>query len=180
MSDRTVPKEAGALRSALGEWAREALREASPPTNAPPSVLWSVRVTPPVCASWPPIGDGRVYVYAFAAGMRTGLSDAEVVSHPFARFLIDVKTGKARMEPLGALRELGIQGVHPASAADIAAWKEQAASEQRVLKLSLAALKADPANVRNFYCMWMRNNGVIAREVAGRHSAFFEWLGCGR
>jgi hypothetical protein len=41
-----------------------------------------------------------------------------------------------------------------------------------------AAGSREAAIIRNFYCGWLRVNGVIAAELQPNHIGFFDWLDC--
>lgn len=174
--DTPVPHEIAALHATLTQMANDALHATCPPPTGPVNT-WTARVTPPTCVHWPPNGDGQVCYYAYGARVQMGLFDGEVNSAPFARLVVDRQSDRARVEMMGALTELGIQGVRPARPEELEAWKTRADSDTLVLAMSLQhGVPTLPDAVRRFYGVWIRCNGRIAQDVAIRHPAFFDWL----
>jgi hypothetical protein len=55
----------------------------------------------------------------------------------------------------------------------------------REIEAYLLSLKAIPNErvqetrwLREYYCAWIKNNGVLVSEIRPDHESFFEWLGC--
>jgi hypothetical protein len=139
------------------------------------------RLSPPVPATWPPTGKGGYYVYAFAAGARPSVHDGEEVAAPWARAVIDGTN--QRVEDLGQLKRLGMQGVRPLSGSTVEILKTAEAAEQEVVALTrTAAPKSGPPKpapvVQRYYCQWSFDNAVIAAELQRLHPDFWKWLGC--
>jgi hypothetical protein len=177
----TVPKGTpmGAAQAALvaDAWrARIAAGRAGPIGTA-----WSQRLTPPLPIAWPPAGQGQLEVFAYAARPGDRISDGEETAAPWAR--IRVLAGAPKLDDLGELQRIGIQGVRPLSADEIAIVRsgdEAAAALARIASARTLPNDAseDASLVRRYFCLWRRTNGVIATALAPAHAGFFAWLGC--
>jgi hypothetical protein len=152
---------------------------ASPPGERP-GVSWSWRLSPPFPSEWPPREESRIVYYAFAEGFDLSVMDGVRVGAPWLRLEVPV-SGHAPpvLIPMrGSVEELGIQGVRPLSAAEVA---ESGGSESiGTLLGSLMARPGEPGDARvrlsACYGFWTRNNGVIAQAIAPLYRDFFDWL----
>jgi hypothetical protein len=134
----------------------------------------SLRTTPPFPAAWPP--DGSSVVYAYATRFDPSLRDAERTSQPWGRVRIDAKGQVSLEHAEKALGRAEPQGFRPVSKDDPVLAARAAAQASVLTATSLEAL--DAAQVRAFYCAWLRYNGVVAKSVRVRHEAFVKWLEC--
>ncbi|MEO6953923.1 MAG: hypothetical protein ABI321_19125 [Polyangia bacterium] len=141
----------------------------SPPSDAG----WTMEVTPFVPASWPP--DGAVIAYAYARRIEPGLQDGYVVAHVWAKARIS-RDGTLAIEHLAdRVVELGIQGFRPVATAEI----ERTVAEGRRAQASFLSARSlgdiDASAARAFFRTWRDFHGLIHKEVAARHPAFFTW-----
>jgi hypothetical protein len=142
---------------------------------------WDYRITVPFPESWPPkAGNGLVY-YAVPYGLNIrNLADAEYVGAPWARIMISPGRSSQIKYLTTKILRLDRQGVRPLFAKEIEIFDSREA-----VKASLSKLTAlpDPSSletkrIRDFYCLWMSTNGVLAGQLAKDHKTFFDWLGC--
>lgn len=138
------------------------------------------RLSPPIPAVWPPTGKGGYFVYAFAAGPRPSLHDGEEVGAPWARATID--GANQRVDDLGQLKRLGMQGVRALGAPETEIAHTADAAAQVVVTLTRTpAPKPVPKPapiVQRYYCQWSFYNAVVAAELQRLHPDFWKWLGC--
>jgi len=142
---------------------------------------WDYRITVPFPESWPPkAGNGLVY-YAVPYGLNIrNLADAEYVGAPWARIMISPGRSSQIKYLTTKILRLDRQGVRPLFAKEIEIFDSREA-----VKASLSKLTAlpDPSSletkrIRDFYCLWMSTNGVLAGQLTKDHQSFFDWLGC--
>jgi len=142
---------------------------------------WDYRITVPFPESWPPkAGNGLVY-YAVPYGLNIrNLADAEYVGAPWARIMISPGRSSQIKYLTTKILRLDRQGVRPLFAKEIEIFDSREA-----VKASLSKLTAlpDPSSletkrIRDFYCLWMSTNGVLAGQLTKDHKSFFDWLGC--
>jgi hypothetical protein len=142
---------------------------------------WDYRITIPFPENWPPKpGDGLVY-YAVPFGLDLrNLADAEYVGAPWARITISPSRFPQVKYLATKIVRLDRQGVRPLFAKEIEIFDSREA-----VKASLSKLTAlpDPSSletkrIRDFYCLWMSTNGVLAGQLTKDHKSFFDWLGC--
>ncbi len=162
---------------------REQSAAQSHDTNGQPSgvVGWQYVISPPFPCQWPPKGQGEICYYAYARGLRFGLTDAEAIAAPWGRVRWDVSGRRPpRMEVLSkGLREAGIQGVRPLLPQEMAIYKTAKAVEARLLVIARAStLKGDESAIHRYYCRWSKDNGVAADQIRPFHPGFFSWLDC--
>jgi hypothetical protein len=153
------------------------------PSFQPPNQTedWDYRITIPFPENWPPKpGNGLVY-YAVPYGLdMRNLADAENVGAPWAR--ITTSPGRSPQVTYLATKivRLDRQGVRPLGAKEIEIFDSREA-----VKASLSQLTALPDSssletkrIRDFYCLWISTNGVLAGQLTKDHKSFFDWLGC--
>jgi len=142
---------------------------------------WDYRITVPFPESWPPkAGNGLVY-YAVPYGLNIrNLADAEYVGAPWARIMISPGRSSQIKYLTTKILRLDRQGVRPLFAKEIEIFDSREA-----VKASLSKLTAlpDPSSletkrIRDFYCLWMSTNGLLAGQLTKDHQSFFDWLGC--
>jgi len=142
---------------------------------------WDYRLSVPFPENWPPKpGNGLVY-YAVPYGLNLrNLADAEYVGAPWAQ--ITISPGRSpRVRYLATkINRLDRQGVRPLFAKEI-----EILDTQEAVKASISTLTAlpDPSSpetkrIRDFYCLWISVNGVLAGQLAKDHKNFFDWLAC--
>jgi len=164
------------------EWKKtiSALHEPSP---ARARVFWDYHVSPPFPVQWPPGADQRLYHYIYAMGMNPqSLSDGTYVSAPWGR----IETQKKGNIPPSFLRisreirEIGIQGVRPLSQEEVLVYEKKDVAEKYLGTLTALPddTQKDVGVLREYYCAWCRNNGVISDKIRAQHIPFFVWLGC--
>jgi len=153
-------------------------------TSGPPGevVGWDYVISPPFPGAWPPDGQGLLYYYAYASGFRPGLVDADVVAAPWGRVKVDATGEKApQMELLHRqLREASIQAVRPLKQEEITAYQSKERVEAQIFLLSKASSPkgVDAAAIRQYYCLWSKDNGVVAHQIRPFHPGFLNWLDC--
>jgi len=142
---------------------------------------WDYRITIPFPENWPPKpGDGLVY-YAVPYGLNIrNLADVEYVGAPWARIMISPGRFPQIKYLTTKIVRLDRQGVRPLFAKEIEIFDSREA-----VKASLSKLTAlpDPSSletkrIRDFYCLWISTNGVLASQLTKDHKSFFDWLGC--
>jgi hypothetical protein len=142
---------------------------------------WDYRITIPFPENWPPKpGDGLVY-YAVPYGLNIrNLADAEYVGAPWARITTSLGRSPQIKYIATKIVRLDRQGVRPLFAKEIEIFDSREA-----VKASLSKLTAlpDPSSletkrIRDFYCLWMSTNGVLASQLTRDHKSFFDWLAC--
>ena len=141
-----------------------------PKATPGPPVIWGYRLSPAVPAEWPmTTKEGAVVRYAFGAAQDVSLRDGERVSAPFA--LVELAPdGSATVKQLTkSLEKIEVQGVRPIT---------REAAEAQSGDLVEAARTGQSAALRKTWCAWKKNNGVAARHVVARHTAFFAALQC--
>lgn len=157
--------------------------EVEPPSEPPKRVVsWNCIITPPFPCKWPPNGEGEVCYYAYATGRRVGLLDAEVVTAPWGRVLLDATRKKPpKMEILTReLSEAGIQGARPLIPQEVAIYRTAEVIETAIQDLSKTTQPktAGIAPIKRYYCQWSKDNGVVSDQVRTLHMGFFLWLEC--
>jgi hypothetical protein len=168
-----LDSEYGTLVLAPRDAVEAAARERFASIEVPKGLSWSVRVTPALPEAW----RAREVVYVlYGAARAPGLADGEHILAPWgvARYHDDGKVvTEARAVPAS---ERGIQGVHPVAAAAGPGITE--VEPELIALLHGGALPAQPpARIKEAYCTWKADNGVIAGAL-GEQQAFFAWLGC--
>lgn len=142
---------------------------------------FSPRLSPPFPDAWPLSGPLVLRYHAYATRLGAGVSDGEHVAKPWA---VGLLAGKSRFDVTSKkLVELGIQGVRPIDGEELAALRQDASLRGWWDELALHPDDAKVAaekrvQMRSFYCVWKKLNGVIAQVIVPQHAAFFGWLGC--
>jgi len=156
------------------------VRDGWVPNEAPPGgTTWSLRVTPPLPAAWPPDGSGAVVVYGYAAGLNFNLRDAEYVAAPWGRIAIPGSgDGPLTVAALGDRFEpLGPHGVRPLAGEELEIARSGSKAAEAVLSLAASRDTTPDELVSRYYCQWLRDSGA-GEPVGRRHPAFVTWLGC--
>lgn len=142
---------------------------------------WDYRISVPFPESWPPKpGNGLVY-YAvpFALNLRN-LADAEYVGAPWAQ--ITTSPGRSPQVKYLATKivRLDSQGVRPLGAREIEIFDSREAVKASLSKLTALpdSSSSETKRIRDFYCLWMSTNGVLAGQLTKDHKSFFDWLAC--
>jgi hypothetical protein len=160
------------------EWAKIDLEDSTEREN----VIWSCLMSPPFPLDWPPVPGSRFryYIYAVGNDISGNLRDGCHVAAPWA--LVDLSV-EEELDPeitvvSNKLQDIGIQGVEPLSQREQEVY-ERANDIQRYL-CSLQALPKESSeeirNLREYYCNWSRNNGMLETRIKPHHKRFFEWL----
>ena len=145
------------------------------------AINWDYRITVPFPESWPPKpGNGLVY-YAVPYGLdMPNLADAEYVGAPWAR----ITTSPGRFPQVKYLTtkivKVDRQGVRPLFAKEIEIFDSREAVEASLSKLAALpdSSNLETKRIRDFYCLWMSTNGVLAGQLTKDHKSFFDWLAC--
>ncbi len=155
-----------------------------PQSNEPPKKWWTYSISPPFPSVWPPNPNMTMYYYAYAQGndFSLGLVDAVYIAAPWARAELDIKGKK----PLGfkllssKIKEIGIQGVHPANQEELAIFGKEESVQAYLGNLTTLPDEKEKSvsELKKYYCSWLRLNGAIAPEIRSSHEAFFKWLRC--
>jgi len=153
------------------------------PSFLPPTRTenWDYRITIPFPENWPPKpGYGLVY-YAVPYGLdMRNLADAEYVGVPWAR--ITISPGRSPQVKYLATKivRLDRQGVRPLLAKEIEIFDSREAVKSSLSKLTALpdSSSLETKRIRDFYCLWMSTNGVLAGQFSKDHKSFFDWLGC--
>ena len=142
---------------------------------------WDYRISVPFPENWPPVpGNGLIY-YAVPYGLNLrNLADAEYVGAPWARITISPGRSPQIKYLATKIARLDRQGVRPLFAKEIEIFDSR---EAVIASLSKLTALPDPASletkrIRDFYCLWISVNGVLAGQLAKDHKSFFDWLGC--
>ena len=138
---------------------------------------WQMLVSPAFPQSWPPppAGRGAVVRYAFATRLNPGVADGAEMAAPWARLIMHAEgmQGVERLSP--RLQSLGLQGVRPLGAAELAlVGREQEAAE----RLLAGGPQATDGLVRDVTCGWIGRQGVVAAAITPLHPGFVRWLAC--
>ncbi len=165
------------------QWAK--IAQAIPPCPGDPGtpgwISWEYRISPPFPETWPPKGTGRVFYYAYAAGLEMGLVDAERLGPIWARVAVSTTPGSPpRVEILTReVKILDTIGVRPLTRDEVRIFQQRNAVEKQVHAVSSQTdLKGlDAKAVRGYYCPWCRNTGM-AEQIRKLHPEFFRWLSC--
>ncbi len=147
------------------------------------SVFWDYRISPPFPSHWPPDANSQIIYYVYAGGLSPrSLVDGEYVAAPWGRIEVDRK-GKDCLKFIlltSKIKEIGIQGVRPLNEEETATYKSRESAEAFLTNLTALPDKKDKsaAELKKYYCMWAKFNGVIFPELRPLHKAFFQWLDC--
>lgn len=139
--------------------------------------LWQRAVTPRLPTSWPPAADTPWVVYAYATAFDPQLADGVRISDPFAR-IVETPDGGARVEPLGEIEDVDVQGVAPLTQEQQAALQEMDAATEATRGLTGEPAVGDPAaaTIRAAYRAWLATNGAIAARLPDEHASFLTWV----
>ena len=144
---------------------------------------WDYRISVPFPENWPPkSGNGLVY-YAVPYGLdMRNLADAEYIGAPWAR--ITTSPGRSPQVKYLATKivRLDRQGVRPLFAKEIEIFDTREAVEASLAKLTALPIPSslEAKRIRDFYCLWLSTNGVLAGQLTKDHKSFFDWLACQR
>jgi hypothetical protein len=142
---------------------------------------WDYRISVPFPESWPPKpGNGLVY-YAVPYGLNIrNLADAEYVGAPWAQ--ITISPGRSPQVKYLATKivRLDKQGVRPLFTKEIEIFDSREAVKASLSKLTALpdSSSLETKRIRDFYCLWISTNGVLASQLTKDHKSFFDWLGC--
>jgi hypothetical protein len=148
-------------------------------------VRWTMQVSPPIPARWPPVAGAGATYYAYgefqelfphgpaqsrsAPWARVTLRPGAAPAIEILRPTIGTAVGREMSRPISqeqARRLVEIRALGEAALPDLLAWTALPEAGAPGIK-----------PVRDFYCQWQHDNAV-ARFVAPLHPAFFAWLGC--
>lgn len=141
---------------------------------------WSVRLTPPLPATWPAADGVLVFAYATALPMRLRdgvpvltAMDAALVARPFASVLIREGHALEPIELATSLQTAGLQGVGPAGP------HERSLFERRNEIYAELYRAPSPYSelARSYYLQWFRSNGTLARCLPPMQQQFLADLG---
>jgi hypothetical protein len=145
------------------------------------SESWDYRISVPFPENWPPkSGNGLVY-YAVPYGLNLrNLADAENVGAPWARITVSPGHSPQVKYLTTKIVKLDRQGVRPLFAKEIEILDSREAVKASLSKLSALPDSSSPETkrIRDFYCLWISVNGVLAGQLAKDHKSFFDWLAC--
>ncbi len=156
------------------------VRDGWVPNEGPPGgTSWSLRVTPPLPATWPPDGSGAVVVYGYAAGMNFNLRDGEYVAAPWGKIAIPGSgDGALTIAAIGDRFEpLGPHGVRPLAGDELEIARSGGKAAEAVLNRAASRDTSPDDLISRYYCQWLRDSGA-GEPVKQRHPAFVTWLGC--
>lgn len=179
----TTPAEVSALQKRVkqalaGPWSALP-RPPQPAGTKPPGTIWRPISGLPFAASWPPAADGRVAYHVYAIGLQPGLSDASLVSAPWARATVDKANAVAVETVAPKLVSLGIQGHKPVDRSHWLAITTGAAALVTAARAGAAPSAAQAKAIRAGYCLWLESNGVVAKPLRALERDFIAWLKCG-
>ncbi len=140
---------------------------------------WQMLVSAPFPQTWPPPAGARLELvrYAFAMRLRPGLADGVEVASPWA-LSVGRPDGTATVMVLQrTLHPLGIQGVRPLRAGELAVAGHEAEAKTAAL-LEAGGNEAMDGSVRATTCNWIDRNGVVAAAITPLHPRFTGWLAC--
>ena len=151
--------------------------------NELPEPCWTYSICPGVPLDWPPNPDLFLIYYIYALGHAPrSLADGTYIAAPWAGIEVDTKR---KSDPkfkllLSKIRKIGIQGVRPLSKKETAVYNNKESVEACLGSLSSIPDETTTGvkELKEFYCTWIKLNGVIAEEISPRHKKFFNWLGC--
>jgi hypothetical protein len=140
------------------------------------SLQWTPVYSPLFPTEWPPQPRTFWIRYAYATARREGLSDANVVSPPWA--IVEYSAGSnptGMVVPLGnRVEEMAVQGS--------GVFRRELASANEVFAYCLTLTSApdegsqDVVRMKGFYDAWMQSNGVITSLIVQNHGRFLAWL----
>ena len=142
--------------------------------------MWQRAITPRLPVSWPPAADTEWVVYAYATALDPQLADGVRVSEPFAR-IVETGDAGARVEPLGEIEAVDVQGVTPLTQEELEALQGLEAATEATRGLTGEPPAGDPAatTIRTGYRAWLAANGAIAARLPADHAGFLTWVAAG-
>jgi hypothetical protein len=142
--------------------------------------MWQRAITPRLPVSWPPAADTEWVTYAYATAMDPQLADGVRVSEPFAR-IVETRDGVARVEPLGEIEAVDVQGVSPLTQEQLESLQGLEAATEATRGLTGEPAAGDPtaATIRAAYRAWLAVNGAIAARLPEQHADFLAWVAAG-
>ena len=123
-------------------------------------ISWRYIISPPFPVNWPEKDQQYFYVYAAGQDIRKMIADGEYTAAPWAR-IESSSSGQKLVILSKKLKNIGIQGVRPLTDEE-----------------SKIAAKQSGGIQKDYYCLWIKNNGVIAEKIKPSHESFFRWLEC--
>jgi hypothetical protein len=144
------------------------------------SLSWEPVYTPLFPTEWPPL-PGTLWVsYAYASAHNTEVTDAVVVSAPWA--IVEYSAGRtptAKVVPLGnRVEQTGLQGTTPLHAGDGNSLSKQDAVFSYCLTLIAPPdeSSSEVSDMHAFYNAWLRLNGRITSLIRPNHLQFLGWV----
>jgi hypothetical protein len=177
----TGDQELDILKPVLDQKWKELTKTARSLLSPNRSESWDYRISVPFPENWPPkSGNGLVY-YAVPYGLNLrNLADAENVGAPWARITVSPGHSPQVKYLTTKIVKLDRQGVRPLFAKEIEILDSREAVKASLSKLSALPDSSSPETkrIRDFYCLWISVNGVLAGQLAKDHKSFFDWLAC--
>lgn len=149
----------------------------STPTPQLP-IMWRTTQSPVFPDQWPPTSSTKWVHYSFAYGSSpSGLADGMYVTRPLTRTVVQRDGSEGEAITLStALESIGIQGVSPLEAASGAALNKGLQVQTQALQLTALPDESAAAELREYYRMWIKLNGVFAKQIRTEHKNFFDWI----
>ena len=176
-----------AMTMVAAEWATLKTTDAffkSTPAGHTMPLIWELAATPAFPDSWPPRSKATLvfYMYGRARDPET-LKDGEHILSPWREVTWNAKSPKVMGDNAlkAPLKNIGIQGVRPIETSEIPQLTDAAAQEELVKVLSQKSAKPAPpsANLKAYYCFWLKSNGTILSSIISqRQKGFLAWLHC--
>jgi hypothetical protein len=142
---------------------------------------WDYRITVPFPENWPPKPGNELVYYAVPYGLdMRKLADAEYVGAPWARITTS-PGGSPQVKYLTKkIVRLDRQGIRPLLAKEIEIFDSREAVEALLSQLTALpdSSSLETKRIRDFYCLWISTNGVLAGQLSKDHKSFFDWLAC--
>ena len=181
-----VPSSAATLKEKLANLLQKEWKKISRPQGTiQVTLFWNGRLTPAFPCDWPVQKGAMLCYYAYAYTLDPRLADGERIAQAWGKVTVAPSVeGKPEFKILlKEVKELGIQGVRPLRKEEIEIIKTADSVEQTLVKWMSSGEKivnSDLKSFKDFYCLWIQNNGVIAQEIQKFHPDFFGGLGCGK
>jgi len=146
--------------------------------------LWNYQLTPLFPTAWPPKKEGKAVCYAFAYGYNPAAGSFSVVARPWAKIIVHANASvgpeivllSSSLEPLSQY-----QGVKPLQGQENQLLSPDNQNKIESALLLLTTTKGIKTNtgkeVRSYFKVWFKYNGVISAELRSENQRFFKWVG---
>lgn len=150
-----------------------------------PSSFWGMKISPPIPLLWPSSKGGEVKFIAYAMAFDPSISDGSRIGSPWAVITVD-PADPSKMDVnqiVERFKDIGIQGVRPLMPEETNIVKKGFDAEDALL-MAIAGKKAlsgdSMRDVKAYYCLFKKTNGVIYNELTQYGADFFKSLSCGK